>query len=57
LLGGDLKEMSVGAKTYPVIHLAHPGIVMRPATERNRWPVVHKTQHIPLARQAVEKLL
>lgn len=57
LLGGDRKEMSVGAKTYPVIHLAHPGIVMRPATERNRWPVVHKTHHIPVARQAVEKLL
>jgi len=57
LLGGDPKSMSVGGKTYPVIHLAHPGIVMRPATERNRWPALHRDEHIPRARDAINKLL
>jgi uracil-DNA glycosylase len=57
LLGGDLKELSCGDRNYPVLHLAHPGIVMRPATERNRWPHLHRTLHIPAAREAVARLL
>lgn len=57
LLDGDLKEAPGGGKVYPVIHLAHPGIVMRLATERDRWPFVHRTEHIPVAREALEELL
>jgi len=57
LLGGDVKHVQVGNVQYPLIHLAHPGIVMRPATERNRWPRLHKTAHIPQARRALEKML
>lgn len=57
LLGGDLKEVQVEGKAYPVIHLAHPGIVMRPATERNRWPHLHRVEHIPLAREVLKKVL
>ncbi len=57
LLGGDLKEFPLGANSYPVIHLAHPGIVMRPATERNRWPDRHRTIHVPVARDVVTESL
>lgn len=57
LLGGDLKELATGAGTYPVIHLAHPGIVIRPASDRNRWPHWHRTVHIPEARESVQRLL
>lgn len=57
LLGGDLKEVTIGGKTYPAIHLAHPGIVMRPPTERNPWPRWHKEKHIPMAREVIRKKL
>jgi len=57
LLGGDLKECQLGAESYPVIHLAHPGIVMRPASERNPWPRLHREIHIPVARETVERLV
>jgi uracil-DNA glycosylase len=56
LLGGDRKELELGMASYPVIHLAHPGIVMRPASERNPWPRLHREMHIPAARKAVERL-
>jgi uracil-DNA glycosylase len=56
LLGGDLKELQLGTASYPAIHLAHPGIVMRPASERNPWPRLHWETHIPAAREAVEQL-
>ena len=55
LLGGDEKECQLGAASYPVIHLAHPGIVMRPASERNPWPRLHREIHIPAARETVER--
>jgi len=57
LLGGDMKEITLGSRTYPAIHLAHPGIVMRPATERNSWPRRHKEEHIPMARETIAKKL
>ena len=57
LLGGDLKEIQLGAVGYPTIHLAHPGIVMRAASERNPWPRLHREKHIPEAREDVERLV
>ena len=57
LLGGDLKEIQLGAVGYPAIHLAHPGIVMRAASERNPWPRLHRERHIPEAREVVERLV
>jgi len=57
LLGGDVKELSIGGSTYPVIHLAHPGIVMRPATERNQWPRRHREIHIPAVREAMRTVV
>jgi uracil-DNA glycosylase len=56
LLGGVLKELQLGTASYQVIHLAHPGIVMRPASERNPWPRLHWETHIPAAREVVEQL-
>ena len=57
LLGGDLKEVELNSTTYPIIHLAHPGIVMRTPSERNPWPRLHREVHIPEAKKALEGLL
>ncbi len=57
LLGGEVRELLIGSVAYPAIHLAHPGIVMRPASERNLWPMLHREEHIPRARAAVERLM
>ena len=56
LLSGDLQHFSIGDMTYPVIHLAHPGIVMRPATENNPWPNLHKV-HVSAAKKVVFGIL
>ena len=56
LLGGDLKELEIGSTIYPVIHFAHPGIVMRTASERNPWPRLHRKVHIPQAKKELSKI-
>jgi uracil-DNA glycosylase len=56
LLGGDVKEITIGNINYPVIHMAHPGIVMRPSSEQNPWPNLHREDHIPTATKNIEKL-
>ena len=56
LLNGDLKEFSLGSIVYSVIHLAHPGIVMRPPGENNPWPEQHKNEHLPRAKKIIEHL-
>ena len=56
LLGGDRKNVTICGNTYPAVHFAHPGIVMRPATQRNRWPDLHK-KHIELAKKVIEEVL
>lgn len=57
LIDGDVKELKLGSEIYPIIHLAHPGIVMRAASERNPWPRLHRDVHIPAARKAIQSLL
>ena len=57
LLGGDVKELELGSANYPVIHFVHPGIVMRPASELNRWPRLHREKHIPEAKKSLGGLL
>ena len=57
LLRGDLQEITVGGKPYPAIHLAHPGSVMRTATEHNPWPRLHREKHVPIAREAIASRL
>lgn len=52
-----MKSLQLGAASYLVINLAHPGIVMRPASDRNPWPRLHSETHIPAAREAVERLV
>ena len=56
LLDGKLKEVVIGDKKYSTICFAHPGIVMRPATKYNQWPLQHKEVHIPIAREEIKKL-
>jgi len=56
LLGGEVRTLQLGAEVYPAVHLAHPGIVMRPASERNAWPRLHREEHIPLLREELERL-
>jgi len=56
LLGGEVWPLELGGKTYQVVHLAHPGIVMRPASEWNPWPRLHQEEHIPALREELEGL-
>lgn len=56
LLGGDIKEFTLGNRNYPVIHFAHPGIVMRPLSETNPWPNLHR-EHIAFAKEAIMKFM
>jgi uracil-DNA glycosylase len=57
LLGGDVKEVEIGSVVYPVIHFAHPGIVMRKASGRNPWPRRHLEEHIPEAKKALAEII
>lgn len=57
LLGGNVQEFQIESVVYPVVHLAHPGIVMRPVSNRNPWPRVHKEEHIPVARVSVKRMV
>lgn len=56
LLGGDIKEIELDSTTYPIIHFAHPGIVMRASSERNPWPRLHREVHIPEAKRSLAEL-
>ena len=57
LLTGQMSdELLIGSRRYNAIHLAHPGIVMRPATEQNKWPVKHRDEHVPAACRALRSL-
>ena len=56
LLSGKASEVKINKKSYQVIHLAHPGIVMRSETSKNRWPAIHKNEHIPVAKQELTRL-
>jgi uracil-DNA glycosylase len=53
-LGGEVRPLKLGGKAYQVVHLAHPGIVMRPESERNPWPRLHREEHIPALREELE---
>jgi len=57
LLGGEMKEIEFDSNIYPIIHFAHPGIVMRKASERNPWPRLHREEHIPEAKIALKELI
>ena len=57
LLGGDLKDLIIAGRKYPVIHLAHPGIVMRKASSRNPWLKHHREIHIPEAHKSILALM
>ena len=57
LLGGDLKDIDIGSKIHPVIHFAHPGIVMREASERNPWPRIHREVHIPGSKNSLKRVI
>lgn len=46
LLGQGLEYVTIGDRRgVPMVHLAHPGIVMREATARNPWPTIHRQEH------------
>jgi uracil-DNA glycosylase len=51
LFTGIPADMEIGSQTAAIIHLAHPGIVMRKSTGgRNPWPKRHIEEHIPALR-------
>lgn len=57
LLGGNLKDLWLGETVYPAIHLAHPGVVMCPASDHNPWPRLHREEHLPAARRVISRLV
>lgn len=56
LLSGAVNRIMLNGIEYPCIHLAHPGIVMRPASRTNRWPTWH-TEHCKSASAEIAQLL
>jgi uracil-DNA glycosylase len=57
LLGGHLKDLWLGETVYPALHLAHPGVVICPASDHNPWPRLHREEHLPAARKVAERLV
>lgn len=57
LLKGDVQSITIAEQTHDVVHLAHPGIVMRSPSETNQWPKIHMDVHIPAAREVIQKIL
>ena len=49
LLVPAIQEMVIGGTPWPVIHCAHPGILMRPSSG---WPARHETEFLPALREA-----
>ena len=37
----------------PVMHCAHPGILMRKGYERNKWPERHMEEFLPALKEAL----
>ena len=56
LLGPAILPMAFGFITVPMVHLAHPGIVMRKNDPKNPWPQLHERDHIPALRSALTSL-
>lgn len=56
LLTGDATDLEVGRHTVRTVHLAHPGILMRPGDPaRNRWPAEHE-KHLEKLRATFREL-
>lgn len=57
LLGPTASPMQIGGVEVLVVHLAHPGIVMRDGEGgRNPWPRLHKEEHVPALRDLLSKI-
>ncbi len=57
LLGGSPAEVEVKGRVMTMVHLAHPGIVMRKNSPSNPWPDRHKQEHIPALKAALDRIL
>lgn len=55
LLNPDAAPMRFGRIEVPVVHCAHPGILMRRGP-RNPWPDRHDNEFIPALRRAVDDI-
>jgi len=56
LLDGEIKDFAIGNECYPVIHFAHPGIVMRSESEQNPWPRLNR-DHISKVKTGLHRIL
>lgn len=57
LLGGQMQDLWIGEAVYPVIHLAAPDLLAQPASKDNPWPRLHWEEHLPAAREVMERLV
>lgn len=55
LLGPDITDVTLGGATVAMVHLAHPGILMRGGGDRNPWPEVTR-EHIQKLRPRLAEL-
>jgi hypothetical protein len=56
LLNGTRQEFQLGGTTFPCIHLAHPGITMRPSSAHNKW-ADKNAEHCKIACEILDDLL
>ena len=57
LLGNPPVEVEIQGHRMTMVHLAHPGIVMRRSSTSNPWPDRHTNEHIPALKPALDGLL
>ncbi|MDD5687746.1 MAG: uracil-DNA glycosylase family protein [Elusimicrobia bacterium] len=56
LLDYKIRTINVNGKTYKIIHMAHPGILMKKNISTNSWPERHK-KGIETLKTEVQKIL
>jgi hypothetical protein len=54
-LGPVISSVAIAGHKVDVVHLAHPGILMRGESTRNPWPAAHR-EHIDTLRPVMAEL-
>ena len=56
LLRPVVERVDFGGMEIPMMHCAHPGILMRP-NPKNVWPERHANEFVPVLKKAVKELM
>lgn len=55
LLEPHVSQCPIGTEKFPVMHCAHPGILMRKGDKKNPWPERHDKEFVPALRKAMRR--